>query len=665
MFLSILRLGALEFLSSTFQRKLPAGIGARDFRVLVIFYVLLTILVTFFLSAYRWLPQRFEQTLLGNIEANTTLVRLRANYLRQYGLDHETMELFKQDPLFEGLQLSVQRDLIINQTSLIALPTNNRSLRLNALGIDRSSQFWLWLEANSQAPAIDKFELAAVINKSAFTEIFSLKDYEDYRQQVLDGDRAKLLAQYVPNLATKDDFSRLSHLVFFVTERSSTRVGENVHNLKYPHPFRIIWVDGLPLPEAVELVLPLDTVDLLQAVIDRPLARYAPEGRGASVNRVSALIGEKYGTPLEIQSQLRALINSAADCLTGENQPALPVLEDDDIIEVQAPWLNQPPGSISEQALQMNFSAKAVDKCWQRANANITELLEKEYLFLIKSREIGSAYEYLSPGLLASRCEYMNSQDEILASMYFSADAWQLCENDRESPLAGRLFADPFYEATVAVSKGKSLKSVTDSLVNWTMAASRARFSADYQADESATSNRESLPVFRLDANYKKSLARYNLLVDVMQSLLLPVIALLVATMMVLLVTKLHTMFENRLGQYQLLAINGIHPKWIALLIAYQSMLAALLGAVVGLVFGGLGIYLFSKYFALAKAELLQEIRESLGLSFDALLGQPPVTFLVVYVIMFSLAVSLLGYLVAWLLRITTAGSATAILRDT
>ena len=660
-----LRLGASELLSSLFQRKLPAGIGARDFLVLVIFYILLTALVAFFLSAYYWLPQRFEQTLLGNIEPSTNLVRLQTNYQRQDGLDYETMQLFKQDPELAGLQLSVQRNLIIDQNSLIALPTSNKSLKLNALSLDRNSQFWLWLTANNQTPAPDKFELAVIVNRAAFTTRFSLQDYQDYRQQVLDGDRAKLLAQYVPESLTNGELSNLSHLVFFVTESSSTQAGESVPELKYPHAFRVIWVDGLPLPELVELVLPLDTVDLLQVAVDRPRARYAPEGRGAIANRVRAIIAEKYTTQTEEKNRLHTVVNSIADCLTGSTQPALPVAESEHELVIDAPWLNQPPRSTSEQGLRMNFSVVALDSCLQNLGEYPNELVELGYLYTANSGAIGNSYDYLSPGLLAAHCDYMNSQDKILASIYLPASAWQLCAADKETPLAGRLFTEPFYEATVAVSKGQSLELVTDALVNWNMASARAAIAADAQSGTDSSSNRESLAVFRLDDNYKKSLARYKLLVDIARSLVLPAAGLLILVIMILLVTKLHTMFEHRLTQYQLLAINGMRPNWIAILVAYQSMLAALLGAIAGLALGWLVVSGLSQYFVSANTELLQDIRESIGLSFKSLLNQPPIAWLLIYVLGFALATFGLGYFVAWRLGIATAKSATAILKTT
>ena len=667
MFLFTLRLGARELLSSIFQRKLPAGIGARDFLVLVIFYILLTTLVAFFLSAYHWLPQRFGQTLLGNIEPNTALVRLQTNYLRQDGLDYETIQLFKHDPELAGLQLSVQRKLIINSTSVIALPTNNNRLKIDALAIDRDSQFWLWLAANSQAPAPDKFELAVVVNKAAFAKKFSPQDYQDYRRQILSGGKAKLLAQYVPEYPANDDLSGLSHLVFFVNERSNeysnTTSDKQKPPSQYPHPFRIIWVDGMPLPESVELVLPLDTFDLLQAVFKRDKARYASEGRGVVANRISKITAEKYTTQPEVLNQLRTVVTGIADCLTGVGQPALPVVESEYKMVINAPWLNQPSGSANKQDRRMNFSSTALNKCLQSLGAYATELVELGDLRTANS-VIDSAYDYLSPGLLAAHCNYMDKDDINLARIYFY-DAWQLCEADKESHLAGRFFTEAFYRATVAVGENRPLEEVTNSLVNWTTAKARINTNITYQSDVNKSSNRESLPVFRLDDNYKKSLARYKLLVDIARSLVLPAVALLGITIMILLVTKLHTMFEHRLAQYQLLAINGMRPNWIATLVAYQSMLAALLGAIAGLGLGWLVIYWLSQYFASANAELLQDIRESLGLSFDALLSQPPIAWLAIYVLGFSLAAFGLGYFVAWRLGIVTANSATAILQDT
>ena len=663
MFLFTLRLGARELLSSIFQRKLPAGIGARDFLVLVIFYVLLTTLVVFFLSVYHWLPQRFGQTLLGNIEPGTALVRLQTNYQRQDGLDYETMQLFKHDPELAGLQLSVQRNLSIDRTSIIALPTSNGRLKIDALAIDRDSQFWLWLAANSQAPAPDKFELAVVVNKATFAKKFSPQDYQDYRHQVLDGDRAKLLAQYVPEYLANDDPSSLSHLVFFVNEHSSATGGEQKSSSQYPHPFRIIWVDGMPLPESVELVLPLDTFDLLQAVFKRAKARYAPEARGAVANRISKITAEKYTTQPEALNQLRKVVTGIADCLTGVGQPALPVVESEYEMVIDAPWLNQPSGSANKQDMRMNFSSTALNKCLHSLGTYANELVELGDLHTLNS-VIGSAYDYLSPGLLAAHCSYMNDSDINLAHIYLY-DAWQLCEANAESDLAGRFFTEAFYEATVAVGESKPLEEVTDLLVNWTTAKARINTDITYQSDVNKSSNRESLPVFRLDDNYKKSLARYKLLVDIARSLVLPAVALLGITIMILLVTKLHTMFEHRLTQYQLLAINGMRPNWIATLVAYQSMLAALLGAIAGLGLGWLVIYWLSQYFASANAELLQYIRESLGLSFDALLSQPPVAWLLMYILGFSLAAFGLGYFVAWRLGIVTADSATAILQDT
>lgn len=635
--MSVLSIGRTEVVKSLAWRAPPAT-GARDFAWLILFYMLIAVLLTLALSAYGILPLRMNQTILGALGPDTVPVRVRDNFDRNDGIDHQALKAFRQDPRFAGAVLVPQTEVELGLAPLLLQGYRERKQdtfdkdrdiwkrkTMPAVAIPIKSPLWDWaLARNSlQDTVVEPFQMVAIANLGAFEEQFN---YALYRQHVLSMQDSTPLTRFLPE---KTQIRDLTHVVFKVTERTahdrtSTRM----------QPVRILWIEGLPLPESVALVFPLSTVELLNLAAFRGTVALLPEGEGRPVGRVKSITLENIDQMEEGElTDAKSLFMKLAACLGAQqNREATPRLV------TRSHKLAIRTTKSGKDGLALRTAD--VTHCAQLAGLPDSfpgkPALDGN-LLTTPTPNFGSDYSYLEPGLIEAPCSMLGDRDRILASAIEAKAATLICPEDAGADARGSIVMDRYDNATIYLPGDHDIGTKVREILDW----------------HAPTVKGEDEPVFRLDDAYFKSLERFELLRTILESLAVPIGLLLAILAAILCLVKQYSAFAHRKPQYGFLALCGCSGRQLTLMAMVQSGFCAILGGLVG---AGLSwLLLKGLNMALWHGDPQLQAFRALGFDEPDLLVIPGWKVMTLVPLALMVIAALLAFVAMWWLRVAFA----------
>ena len=577
----LLKLGTVEvWRSMGFGPKVSGG---TDFRILTAVYAALTIILLVALTIADTGPYRVNQVLLGALSADKTPIRVTAKPTRTEAIDTYAMEQFNGDDGLArlGLTLYPMRmiDLSLPPLQLVfyqpriddgatsgyssgqgQIDSIWRGEELVSSAIPVDDPIWGWAVDNSTSPETRlgaRFENIVIANLANFRELF---DYEAYRRKLLGLGDSGLIKNYLPDLKN-GDIGSLPHILLNVRERAS---GNAVSNLSF-HPFRIIWVEGIPLPEPVSLIVPLSTYDLIVQSDLRPLSAMALEAKGKPAVRISRVSCDK-GTD-EAGSEC-ATFDAFTECL-GAGSKNVKIFENE---FSSAIYRTDSAGN------PYPFQKSIVDLCLIKSGSQTAR-------FDFTDDLIGHSYDFVSTGKFTTTCNTRSSADKKMSELFKEklGEADECAAGGTEGPI----FAERYRKANIYVDGALDLSQAVTAIENWEAFEGRLGGGADAATDQ----------VFVIDQTYSKSLVRFEILERITRGFSYPLMLLVGGLLLFFVISKQKSILEIRRREHGFWLLNGVSARSVGWMVMAQGLICALIGAALGVIIGEVLLWGVNKVF--------------------------------------------------------------------
>jgi FtsX-like permease family protein len=634
--------------------------AARDFLWLSIFFVLLSFLVFFALSARQGLWQRFEQVLLGALPPAGSPVRVNYHFIERTEkitplLIGEFQRAFPDlsivpmrrfdgvtgtivlpgysvpiDLRSEDLPAEDRRERARKRDRALSwgLGKDSTDVPLKIFALPLESPIWRWIaeRAGSHADGLAK---SAPMVIAASTTLFSRHfRYDKYRDAVLRTQAVPcpLRSAFPAELKDPDDPSELTSLVL--------EVNEGFRRTAY-HAFDVVWINSFPLPDSVAVIMPLPTVELLIAAESREKLELHLESHGQSATRVhqvwlrgidehsenvekfrrfAACLGAAPIPKSEqtAQEACHAALKQRADC------------EADKTCVV--PWLQEDDANIMITAADRRPLRRAdVARC--AAQEGLGDIFASDHpwsrrLKIDPSPE-ASVVAWAGPGRVSVPCDSLVPADyEIDALSGGNSNARCREQTDEPEPDSqGTAWLPGYPDAMVYANEPSS-----PGWLSWhsaggnVQAIGRSPSNLKDIVTELVEWKPDGTPVFTLDPAYQSALVRFGVLSTLVERVTTPIGLALVVLYFALAYVILATAFWHRRAQYGLLALNGLRRRQLVYIASFQILLACLVGCAIGY-----GLCLVAVKWVnqrLADTPIIQEAGQLIGLDVPNFLNE-------------------------------------------
>lgn len=613
----------------------------RDFLKALFFTFLFALALALSIGIYQSVPQRMMQILLGALPGSDAIpVRVRFHGDRLTALDAPTRRAFQNDARFAGLLLSPYRKVDFEQPPVrlpnyalnpatrkpyASSPWNGMELKgLAIAAAGPADPIWNWAQRqNGQKRPLKPFDRVVIVNRHVFQKHFN---YEKYRNFLVRKVGSDALMRFLPPVReVQKNLKALKSLLFLVSEN---RLYGRLQN------FRILWVDGLPLPGQAVFILPLSTYESYLAAWNRAGIRIFPEANGNPSTRIQQINLEDID---QYPAGIQAFMN-LADCLGAVSEKEFKRRNRNNgrIVRIlyygpsdkDLPPYDMPSASImaygqdglgedglAEVAIKKNDLEYCLSKSGMRKALENPDV--KSRFRVIETRTRSLPMHWVGPASIETSCEYVTSNDLQRSRKLGNEDPNIDCRNHKKNQyikhkkrINGILSLKYYNRATIYVNRKKDIDSIVKKIIAWRQPLSMG---------ENAGEKNPVLPVLSLDPAYESSLVRYGILIKITKALSFPAAILMLVISISFLVVLSSFIISHRKHQYGLLVMSGAKEKLVRIAVLAQFMSLAIVGTLAAWIVANAIFLGINRYYV--SGEYYTHAKEIIGLDLDVVIN--------------------------------------------